>query len=64
MTHQNGETFEERAIRFLKGGDGIEALTCDICGKPVGYVYDFDLQGNYFYCAECVALHNPQMVKP
>lgn len=26
---------------------------CDMCGKPLGYAYDGDLNGSYFFCKEC-----------
>lgn len=32
---------------------GLIKLSCDNCGKHIGWVYDFDLNGNYFYCDEC-----------
>jgi hypothetical protein len=37
----------------LQRCEHLEVLECDICDKVLGYVYDWDLQGNYFYCEEC-----------
>lgn len=31
----------------------LEDLVCDICGKHICWVYDFDLNENYFYCDKC-----------
>lgn len=31
-----------------------ESLECDICGKFLCMSYQFDLQGSYFYCEECM----------
>jgi len=28
-------------------------LNCDHCGKQMGFVDDFDLEGSYFYCRRC-----------
>ena len=26
---------------------------CDYCGRQIGWVYNLDLNGNYFYCQMC-----------
>ncbi len=33
--------------------DSSDPLDCDICGKHICYVYDFDLNGSYFFCDQC-----------
>ena len=33
--------------------ENAEKLYCDRCKKFIGYVYEFDLEGNKFYCKEC-----------
>jgi hypothetical protein len=30
-----------------------EQIHCDQCGKFLCYAYDFDLNGNAFFCGEC-----------
>lgn len=30
-----------------------QKLTCDKCGAHIGYAYDGDLNGSYFYCNNC-----------
>jgi hypothetical protein len=30
-------------------------LECHGCGKTIGFVWEFDLNGSYFYCIECKA---------
>lgn len=30
-----------------------EDFVCDLCGAIIGKVYGLDLNGSYFYCAEC-----------
>jgi len=32
----------------------VSELACDECGKHICWVYDFDLNGSYFYCDDCV----------
>jgi hypothetical protein len=32
---------------------GLGKLQCDLCGKHLGWVYEFDLNESYFYCDEC-----------
>jgi hypothetical protein len=33
-----------------------QELICDNCREVMGAVYDFDLQGNEFFCLECMKL--------
>ena len=28
-------------------------LQCAVCGTHIGYVYESDLNGSYFYCEQC-----------
>jgi len=32
---------------------GLTKLECDLCGKEICWVYDFDLNESFFYCDEC-----------
>lgn len=33
-------------------GKGVE-LKCDLCDAWLGYVFERDLSGSYFYCGDC-----------
>ena len=43
--------WEEKIKERLKHA---EPLYCDMCGKQIGWVYEFDLEGNYFACDDCI----------
>ena len=34
--------------------NSITPLHCDVCGKPFGWIYEFDVQGSYFVCNGCM----------
>ena len=36
----------------------VDILICDLCGKQIGWVYEFDLNESYFYCDECKVKHD------
>lgn len=29
-------------------------LYCDLCGAHIGYAFENDLKGSYFYCGDCI----------
>lgn len=41
---------KKREQRFIEMSD---VLSCDKCGKDIGYAYEDDLNGSRFYCINC-----------
>lgn len=36
------------------GNDTLHKLACDHCGDAIGFIYEFDVQGSYFFCKSCL----------
>ncbi len=41
-------------VARLKLKDAVE-LRCDICEAWIGYVFEKDLSGSYFFCGDCIS---------
>lgn len=33
--------------------ENLERLDCDLCGKFICWVYEYDLNESHFYCSDC-----------
>jgi predicted nucleic acid binding AN1-type Zn finger protein len=55
--------WEKRIKDRVKGLTEDNKLTCDLCGKTLGYVNDCDLEGSYFYCEDCYKENNKTACK-
>jgi hypothetical protein len=58
MGNKSYVNFERRGS-YASPSRGIEQwpvgeLICDKCGVHLGYTHEFDLNGSYFFCNECV----------
>jgi hypothetical protein len=42
---------EAEDIKYMM--ENLTELCCNGCGKKIGFMYEFDLNGSYFYCEEC-----------
>ena len=52
MAIVNGKFERYHRAKLLTKTDFVE-LECDNCGKVIGVIYDFDMNGNYVLCQEC-----------
>lgn len=44
----------EYVIGRIAGRREVTELTCDICGKHLGWLSEFAMNGNYIVCDDCV----------
>ena len=48
------QKYEERLQWFLRNPGNLEVLECDACHTQIGWVYEFDMNGSYVFCEDCV----------